>query len=227
MCCFLLNKVVESWVIHGTDYFDPVEVAGPHEEVLVPLPKSEATTDAARKAAQSIINKCNDLFQHVNKAPIKERVVQHLIETGNATRVSQTVRKMSPLLMEDLCKKLDELIKNGLIQLSVSAWSSPVLFARNALGKLSFCGDYCAVNSLTKRDHHPLPLIQDCFDQLQGAVVFSEFYLQQGFHQMKITSEHMEKTAFSTRYGHYEWLVMPFDLVNSPSTFQRMMSDIL
>lgn len=94
-------------------------MAGPREEVLAPLPKIEATTEAARNAAQSIIEQYDALFKPVDKAPVKERAVQHLIETGDAAPVSQPVRKMSPLLMEELRKKLDELIKNGFIQQSV------------------------------------------------------------------------------------------------------------
>lgn len=133
---------------------------------------------------------------------------------------------MSPLTMDELCKKLDELIKNSFIQPAVSAWYSPVLFSRNSSGNLRLCVDYHAVNSLTKRYHYPLPLIQDCFDQqLQGEVVFPKFYLQQSFHQIKITSEHIDKTAFPTRYAHYEWFVMPFGLVIAPCMFHQMMSE--
>ena len=85
--------------------------------------------------------------------------------------------------------------------------------------------DVCLV--VAKKDRHPLPIIQECFDALRGAKFFSKIDLQQGFHQMKIAELDIPKTAFGTKYGHFEWLVMPFGLVNAPSTFQRMMTDIL
>ena len=83
------------------------------------------------------------------------------------------------------------------------------------------------MNAITKKDRHPLPLIQEFFDALRGARFFSKIDLQQGFRQMKIADSDVPKTAFGTKYGHFEWLVMPFGLVNAPSTFQRMMTSLL
>lgn len=93
MHCFLQNKGLESWVIHGTDYLESVDVAGSCEEVPVPLPKIEATTEAARISSQCIIGQYNDLVQPVCKALLKGRVLQHLIVTGDACLVSQPIKK--------------------------------------------------------------------------------------------------------------------------------------
>jgi hypothetical protein len=102
------------------------------------------------------------------------------------------------------------------------------LFAKNPnSGKLCLCVDYQALNAVTKKDRHPIPLIQECFDLLKGARFFPKIDLQQGFHQMKIAETDIPRTAFGTKYGHFEWTVMPFGLVNAPSTFKRMMTHLL
>lgn len=203
------------------------EVEGPREGTAATLPTVSPMSDELRAKVDRLLERFKRQFNEVERAPDVERVVSHLINTEGKGPVCQPVRRMSPLQLDELRDTLRELQEKGMIRPSTSGWSSPVLFARNASGKLRFCVDYRAVNELTKRDRHPLPLIQDCFDQLGGAVIFSKFDLQQGFHQMKIADQDVEKTAFGTRYGHYEWLVMPFGLANAPSTFQRMMNDVL
>jgi hypothetical protein len=87
--------------------------------------------------------------------------------------------------------------------------------------------DYRALNEVTKKARHPIPLIQECFDLLKNSCFFSKIDLQQGFHQMKIADADVPQTAFGKKYGHFEWLMMPFGLVNTPSTFQQMMTHLL
>lgn len=225
---FCRQRRVDIVMFQPVERLQPVqEVEGPREGGSARLPTLAPMSEALRLKVDNLLERFKSQFDDVTEAPKVERVVSHLINTEGRGPVSQPVRRMSPLHLDELKTQLEELQRKGMIRPSTSGWSSPVLFARNGSGKLRFCVDYRAVNELTKRDRHPLPLIQDCFDQLGGAVIFSKFDLQQGFHQMKIDDNDVEKTAFGTRYGHYEWLVMPFGLANAPSTFQRMMNDIL
>lgn len=134
---------------------------------------------------------------------------------------------MSPRELDELQKQLKELLGLGLIRPSSSPWGAPVLFVRKKDGTLRMCIDYRAVNAVTRRLNTPLPRIDECLDRLGGAKIFSSIDLKSGYHQVRIKEDDIPKTAFNTRYGAFEFLVLPFGLTNSPPTFQKMMNAIL
>lgn len=135
--------------------------------------------------------------------------------------------RMSPMELDELKLQLQGLLDRGWIRPSHSPYGSPVLFAAKADGSLRMCVDYRALNAITKKSGYPIPRIDEIFDRMGSAKYFTSLDLQMGYHQIGIAPEDVEKTAFVTRYGQFEWLVMPFGLCGAPSTFQSAVNDLL
>ncbi|KAJ9512244.1 hypothetical protein QJQ45_012797 [Haematococcus lacustris] len=157
---------------------------------------------------------------------LPHRSVDHVIQLESGTPPNRPVYRMSQEELDELKRQLDELLAKGYIRPSTSPFGSAVLFVRKKDGSLRLCVDYRALNQLTIKNRYPLPRIDDLLDQLAGARVFSKIDLKSGYHQIRVAEADIHKTAFRTRYGHYEYTVMPFGLCNAPATFQRLMNDI-
>ncbi|XP_070030045.1 uncharacterized protein [Nicotiana sylvestris] len=119
-------------------------------------------------------------------------------------------------------EQLDKLLAKGFVRPSVSPWGAPMLFVKKKDGTMRMCIDYRQLNKATIKNNYPLPRINDLFDQLQGARVFSKIDLRSGYHQLKIRDSDVPKTAFRTRYDHYEFLVMSFGLTNALVTLMDL-----
>jgi hypothetical protein len=133
---------------------------------------------------------------------------------------------MSPLELKELNSQLEELIQKHFIRPSVSPWGAPVLLAKKKDGSIRLCVDYRRLNKVIIKNKYPLSRIDDVLDQLKGASVFSKINLRSGYHQIRIKSSDVSKTAFRTRYRHYEFLVMPFGVTNAPTVFMDYMHRI-
>ena len=174
-----------------------------------------------------IVKEFPDVFPDELPGLPPDREMEFFIDLlPNAEPVSKAPYRMAPAELKKLKEQLQELLDKGFIRPSVSPWGAPVLFVRKKDGSLRLCIDYRELNKLTIRNKYPLPRIDDLFDQLQGAQVFSKIDLRSGYYQLKIKNEDISKIAFRTRYGHYEFLVMPFGLMNAPAAFMDMMNRI-
>ncbi|GJR71079.1 putative reverse transcriptase domain-containing protein [Tanacetum coccineum] len=158
--------------------------------------------------------------------PYTRQVEFHIDLVPGAAPVARAPYRLAPSEMKELADQLQELSDKGFIRPSSSPWGAPVLFVKKKDGSLRMCIDYRELNKLTVKNRYPLPRIDDLFDQLQGSSVYSKIDLRSGYHQLRVREEDISKTAFRTRYGHYEFQVMPFGLTNAPAVFMDLMNRV-
>ena len=152
------------------------------------------------------------------------RDVDFSIELHSGTSpISMTPHRMAPVELQELRVQLQELLDKGFIRPSTSPWDALVLFAKKKDKTLRLCFDYRKLNRVTIKNRYPLPRIDDLFDQLRGARVYSKIELRTGYHHLRVREKDIHKTAFRTRYGHFEFTVMPFGLTNEPAAFMDLM----
>src|SRR4030095_12493773 len=171
----------------------------------------------SKKSLQDIPVVCDypDVFPDDLPGLPPERQVEFGIDlVPGATPIAKAPYRLAPSELKEMLSQIDELLQKGFIQPSTSPWGAPVLFVKKKDGTMRMCIDYRELNKVTIKNKYPIPRIDDLFDQLQGASFFSKIDLRSGYHQLKVQDDDVPKTAFRTRYGHYEFLVMPFGLTN-------------
>jgi hypothetical protein len=168
-----------------------------------------------------------DVFLEDLPGMLPDRDVEFVIELQPSTApISRWPYKMTPKELVELKVQLNELLDKGYIRPSSSPWSCPALFVKKKDQSLRLCVDYRPLNAVTVKNKYPLSCIDILFDQLARAKVFSKVNLRSDYHQIKIRLEDVPKTAFSTRYGLYEYLVMSFELTNAPAHFMYLMNSV-
>ena len=189
---------------------------------------SVATLDKKEAKDVPVVQEFLDVFPEELPGMPPDREIEFTIDIIPGTApISKRAYRMSAEELKELRKQLDELEEKGFIRPSVSPWAAPVLFVKKKDGSMRLCVDYRALNEATIKNKYPLPRIDDLFDQLKGATVFSKIDLRSGYHQLKVKEEDIPKTAFITRYGHHEFMVVPFGLTNAPAVFMNLMNLVL
>jgi len=218
------RKQLKRLAAHGTDVFvvmlkhvgntkGPVDLAGVPSSVLPDI-------------VRPIVEQYASVFSKPTGPP-PDRPVKHSIPLiPDFKPPARAPYRMSADQLQELKSQLTELIDLGFIRPSTSHFASPVLLVPKPNGKWRFCIDYRALNLGTIKDRYPLPRMDDLFQQVQGAQFFSKLDFVSGYHQLEMVPEDIHKTAFITRYGLFEWVVMPMGLSSAPSTFQRAMNSL-
>jgi hypothetical protein len=181
-----------------------------------------------QRMSDEMIEEYKDVFPAELPAGLPpRRSIEHKIELVLGSQpTSRGVYRMSTVELDELKKQLQELTDLGFIRPSESPYGAPVLFVKKKDGVLRMCVDYRALNKVTIKNKYPLPHMSELFDQTQGAKYFSKIDLRSGYHQVRIAEGDVPKTAFRTRYGHFEFMVLPFGLTNAPATFMHLMQSI-
>ncbi|GJV09026.1 putative reverse transcriptase domain-containing protein [Tanacetum coccineum] len=197
------------------------------ETLIIRAQVMEKKSDEKRLEDIPVVREFLEVFpEDLPSLPPVRQVEFQIDLIPGAAPVARAPYRLAPSEMQELSDQLQELADRGFIRPSTSPWGAPVLFVKKKDGSFRMCIDYRELNKLTIKNRYPLPRIDDLFDQLQGSSVYSKIDLRSGYHQLRVRDEDIPKTAFRTRYGHYEFQVMPFGLTNAPAVFMDLMNRV-
>jgi hypothetical protein len=197
------------------------------------LPSQDSTQSCAFAMTELPLKKIPVVYEYANVFPEElpgmppDRDIEFTIKLQpGTTPISKRPYRMPPAELAELKKQLQELLDKCFIHPSTSPWGCSALFVKKKDENLRLCIDYRPLNEVTIKNKYHLPRFDVLFDQLVGAKVFSKIDLRSGYHQIKIRASDIPKTAFSTRYGLYEFLLKSFGLTNAPAYFMYLMNSV-
>ncbi|GJS49241.1 putative reverse transcriptase domain-containing protein [Tanacetum coccineum] len=205
---------------------DILEVHGEHPEGNLKQLKTMKVNELKLEDILVVREFLGVFLKELSGLPPSREVEFRIDLIHGAVPVAKSPYRLAPTEMQELSNQLKELQEKGFIRPSSLPWRAPVLFVKKKDGSFRMYIDYRELNKLTLKNCYPLPRIDDLFDQLQGLRYFSKIDLRSGYHQLRVSKEDIPKTAFRTRYGHFEFTVMPFGLTNAPAVFMDLMNRV-
>jgi hypothetical protein len=180
-----------------------------------------------KEKLQKLIQEFEDIFAKDENDLGRTNLAKHSINTGDHEPIKQGAYIVNSNKKKIIEEETQKMLKKGVIRKSNSPWSSPVTLVPKPNGKWRFCTDYRKLNTITKKDNHPLPRINTLLEKFEGSNWFTTLDMASGYWQIEMEEKDIEKTAFITHEGLYEFTVMQFGLCNAPATFQRTMQMVL
>ena len=213
--------------IAGVEDTSTCSVSNVPEHLQCMLPTEGELDSEQLKRVEDLLIRYEDIFIGPQGKVGYTDLVRHQINTGESSPKRSVWFRKSFAERDAIEKEVNHLLEEEKIQPSQSPWASSVVLVKKKDGTLRFCIDYRGLNSVTKKDAYPLPRIDSCLDALTGSQWFSTLDLASGYWQVAMEEASIEKTAFLTHKGLFEWKVMPFGLCNAPATFERLMETVL
>ncbi len=184
---------------------------------------TKGRTPGEKERILNLLHEYHDIYSKDETDLGCTHLTEHMIDTGNSPPIKQHPHRTPIALANEEKAEIEKLQTQGIIEESTSPWASPIVLVKKKNGKLRLCVDYRKVNAVTTKDAYPLPRTQDCLDAMSNATIFSTLDMTSGYNQIPVREGDIQKTAFITKHGLFQYKTMPFGLCNAPATFQRVM----